>query len=234
MKVLGISTSTPQIGVAIGDHDGVVASMHTVMGRRHAELLMPSVVTLCANAEVRLDEIGVVAVDTGPGLFTGLRVGVASATAMAMALGVPMITASSLDLLAFAVRRSDKRIGSVIDARRGELFVACYRAVPGGVQRLVEPQVVTPADFVADLVAHRDGQLLVGNGARRYAELFVPLGHVEVGDGGEAYPSADALVQLAHAKAMREEWVAPTEVRCDYLRQPDAEINWVTRDGTAT
>lgn len=230
MKVLGISTSTPQIGVALGDAGEVTASSHVVMGRRHAELVMPMVTAMCASADVAFDDIGVVAVDVGPGLFTGLRVGVTSAVAFAAARGIPMITTSSLDLMAFAVRRAARTVTSVLDARRGELFVASYLPVPGGVQRTGEQRVVSPSDLAAELVATRDDHLLVGNGALRYAEMFESLDHVELGDAGEAYPSAAALVQLAHAKAMREDWIAPTDVRCDYLRQPDAQINWETRD----
>lgn len=232
MKVLGISTSTPQIGVALADGDTVTASAHVVRGRSHAELVMPMLSRMCAEAEVPLEDIGVVAVDVGPGLFTGLRVGVASAVAFASARGIPVIPASSLDLLAFTVRRTSRAVISVVDARRGELFVGTYRPVPGGIQRVEEPRVLTPDELAAELLACGDEHLLVGNGALRYADTFASLGHVEIGEAGEAYPSARALVQLAHAAAMREEWIAPTEVQCVYLRQPDAQINWQTRDAT--
>ena len=93
--------------------------------------------TSCAGqARVELEEISCVAVDLGPGLFTGLRVGVAAAKAMAQALRVPMIGVPSLDLLAFPVRYTSRLIVAAIDARRGEVFYAFYRQVPGGVQRV--------------------------------------------------------------------------------------------------
>src|SRR2546430_16259750 len=104
--VLGIETSTAQVGVAIGGHEGVLASAHSSRGKRHAENLTPTIDFVRRPARIELSDISVVAVDLGPGLFTGLRVGVASAKALAHALRVPMIGVSSLDLLAPPVRFS--------------------------------------------------------------------------------------------------------------------------------
>src|SRR5690606_21808563 len=125
--ILGIETATAQVGCAIGGHEGVLASAHQRRGRRHAESLIPMVQFVARQADVDLRDLGAVAVDVGPGLFTGLRVGIASARALAYALNVPMVGVSSLDLLAFPMRWSTRLIVAVIDARRGEVFHAQYR-----------------------------------------------------------------------------------------------------------
>ncbi len=83
------------------------------------------------------------------------------------------------------------------------------------------------------MLASREDCLLVGDGALRYAEAFEGLTKVEVADRGLAYPSASSLVQLAHAQALREQWVQPWDLQPLYLRLPDAEINWATREGRA-
>jgi tRNA threonylcarbamoyladenosine biosynthesis protein TsaB len=233
MLILGIESATVQVGCAIGGHEGVLASAHSSRGKRHAESLTPAIDFVRRQARVDLKDIGVVAVDLGPGLFTGLRVGVSSAKALAHALRVPMIGVPSLDLLAFAVRFCSRLVVTAIDARRGELFYAFYRQVPGGMQRLSEPQAGTPDDLASELLASREECLLVGDGALRYAEVFEGITRVEIAEQGFAYPSANALVQLAHARALREEWVGPWDIRPLYLRRPDAEINWSTRDGVA-
>jgi len=75
--------------------------------------------------------------------------------------------------------------------------------------------------------------LLVGDGALRYQEMFAGTRGVELAEQGLANPSARALVQLAHARAMREEFVQPWDLEPIYLRHPDAEINWTTREGGA-
>jgi tRNA threonylcarbamoyladenosine biosynthesis protein TsaB len=230
MLILAIESSTAQVGCAIGGYEGVLASAHSARGRHHAESLAPMIQFVCDQARVELGEIGCVAVDVGPGLFTGLRVGVATATAMASALRVPMIGISSLDLLAFPARFTERLIMVAIDARRGELFHASYRQVHGGVQRLTEARVCTPDDLASELMATGDEVLLVGDGARRYEALFADLSKVELVEQGAAHPMATALAQLAHAQAIREDFVQPIDIKPIYLRRPDAEINWVTRD----
>lgn len=230
MLILGIESATAQVGVAVGGHEGVLASAHSARDRRHAESLTPQIKFVCEQARIELKDIGCVAVDIGPGLFTGLRVGIASAKAVAHGLGVPMIGVSSLDLGAFAVEHSRRLIMPCYDARRGELFVAKYRSVPGGVQRICEPFVSTPDELAADLLASTDDVLMVGDGGERYRDVFAKISHVEFAGTSTQFPSARSLVELAHPQALREEFVAPHQIEPLYLRLPDAEINWKTRD----
>lgn len=230
MLVLGIDTATPQVGVAIGGHEGVIASAHAAAGRRHAENLTPQIDFVRRQAGIELGEIGAIAVDVGPGLFTGLRVGIATAKAMAHALQVPMVGLNSLDLLAFPLRFTSRLIAAVVDARRAEVFAALYRQVPGGVQQITEPAVLPPDELAGELLARPDDVLVVGDGGLRYRDLFADMASVEVAEQGQSYPSAASLVQLAHARALREEFVPHWEIKPFYLRKPDAEINWETRE----
>jgi tRNA threonylcarbamoyladenosine biosynthesis protein TsaB len=218
------------VGCAIGGHEGILASFQSSKGRRHAETLAPAIQFITAQAKVPLREISAVAVDVGPGLFTGLRVGVATAKALASTLRVPMIGVTSLDLLAFPVRWSDRQIVSVVDARRGEVFFSFYRQVPGGVQRTSPHRVGTPAELASEIQALGGEVLAVGDGAIRYADALSGLSRVEIGDGCVAYPSPGSLVELAHARALREEFVQPWELEPVYLRKADAEINWQVRE----
>jgi tRNA threonylcarbamoyladenosine biosynthesis protein TsaB len=231
MLILGITTSTTQVGCAIGGHEGVLGAVQSSRGRRHAETLTPAIEFLCRQTRVELAEISAIAVDLGPGMFTGLRVGVAAGKALAHARRLPMIGVTSLDLVAFPLRHSPRRIVCALDAGRGEIYHASYRQSPGGVQRVTEPVVASPEDLASDLSATADEVLLAGDGVLRFRPLFERLRRVELADPGEAYPLAGSLVQLAHAQALREEWVTPAELTPLYLRKPDAEINWTTRDG---
>ena len=228
MLILGIESATEQVGVAIGGHEGVIATFEVARGRRHAEILTPAIEFVCRQADIGLDEIGCVAVDAGPGLFTGMRVGLSAAKALALALRVPMIGISSLDLLAFPCRHTDRVVVPVIDARKSEVFWAMYRQVPGGVQRVSPPTVGPVDDLVADLLARSQEVLCVGDGAERYRDEIVEGYRCEV--SGPVHPAPGALVQLAHARALREEWVRPDEIEPIYLRAPDAQINWATRE----
>ncbi len=232
MLILGIESATAQVGCAIGGHEGVIASTHSSRGRRNAESLAPQIRFIAEQAGVSLAEIGAVAIDVGPGLFTGLRVGVTTALALAHSLRVPMIGVTSLDLLAFPVAHTDRVIVAAVDARRGEVFHATYRAVPGGVQRMTEPGVATPTELLSDIVAEHDEVLLVGDGAIHHHQVFDNVSGVEIADMRLAFPSASSLVMLAHAKALREEFVRPDEIEPLYLRRPDAEARWESRAGS--
>jgi tRNA threonylcarbamoyladenosine biosynthesis protein TsaB len=189
---------------------------------------------LCQQADIELSEISVIAVDIGPGLFTGMRVGLAAGKALAQALRIPMIGMSSLDLLAFPLRHGQRTIAAVIDARKGELFYAFYKPVPGGVQRVLEPRCGRVDDLIADILARGDDVVCVGDGALRYRDQIEADVHVDVAEQFLSRPSAAPLVQLAHARALREEWVNSWEIQPMYLRLPDAQINWSTRQAGAS
>ena len=110
MLIVGIDTATMQVSVAVGGHEGVLAATQSSRGRQHAEVLTPAIEFACKQARIELSEISVVAVDLGPGLFTGLRVGVAAAKAMAYALDVPMIGVPSHSSAAAASFTMDRLV----------------------------------------------------------------------------------------------------------------------------
>lgn len=234
MLILGIESATQQVSVAVGGHEGVLALFESSRGRRHAETLTPAIEFVCRQADIEICEFGAIAVDIGPGLFTGMRVGLSAAKAIAQALRVPMIGVSSLDLLAFPLRYADRTIAAVIDARKGELFYAFYKPVPGGVQRVAEAIVGSVGDLIGDLMARGQAVICVGDGALRYRAEIAAGVRCEFAEQFLSHPSAAPLVQLAHAKALREEWVNPWELQPMYMRAPDAQINWSTRASSPT
>lgn len=227
MIILAIETATAQVACALGGSEGVMSAFEVGPGAplpgrqratpRHAELLAPGIEWICAQARIELKEVGAVAVDVGPGMFTGVRVGVATAKAMAQALRVPVVGLESLDLLAFPVRYTDRVIAAVLDARRDEVYTALYRPVPAGVQRISQPAVCSPDELAGHLLALGEDVLAVGDGAVRYSDVLRRLGDVEV-DASHPFPSATSLVSLAHAQAIREEFVQPWELKPVYLR----------------
>jgi tRNA threonylcarbamoyladenosine biosynthesis protein TsaB len=227
--ILGIDTATPQIGCALGGPDGPLASFHAARGRRHAETLAPAVAFVCEQAGVALSEIDAIAVDVGPGLFTGLRVGLATGKAMAGALAVPMVGVTSLDLLARPLGQVARPVVAMVDARRGEVFWALYRPSRAGVERLGGYAVDEPAVVVARLAALGGEWLAVGDGAQRYAAVLGDIEGVEVAGPGFAYPSAAWLVELAWPLAEAGKSVAPQELAPLYLRTADVRINWQQR-----
>jgi tRNA threonylcarbamoyladenosine biosynthesis protein TsaB len=231
--LLALDTSTAQVSVAFGDGGSVLGSVQLTGGRRHAEQLAPAIDYLRTECGVELRDLTAIAVGTGPGLFTGLRVGVTTAKVMAQALRVPVVSVPSLDLVAYPLRHSERTIVAVLDARRREVFAARYQPVPGGVQRVSDYGVHAPAELVADLLADvaefPHGLLLAGDGVDRFPAEFAALDHAETAGPEFAAPSVDALVALATARVEREEFERPADLRPLYLRQSDAEIMWGER-----
>ena len=227
MLLLCLDTATPQVGVAIGSDDQVIGRIQLARPQHHAEHLAPAIAYLLDQLDLSLDQLSGIGVGIGPGLFTGLRVGVTTAKVMAQALRIPLIPVPSLDLLAFEVRYTDRLVVPALDAKRGEVFYATYRQVPGGVQRLSDYEVGAPADVCGDLMARGEEVLLLGDGALKYRDEFLELERAEFGPPALSYPSVSALVELTRAKFQREDFSQPRDVHPLYLRLSDAEMNWV-------
>lgn len=227
MLVLAIETSTPQTSVALGTQQGVLASQLVSWGVGHSEAVVPALNHLLELTQVRPEQLSGIAVGLGPGLFTGLRVGISTARALAQVLRVPMVGIGSLDALAFSVRYTRSRIGAVSDAKRGEVYYAFYRPVPGGVARESEYLVGPPERLAADLEASGEETMLVGGGALLHRRILEQSGTpLELATISTAFPGAVELLELALPRFEREETSRPEQVVPHYVRKSDAEINW--------
>lgn len=232
MLVLGIETSTPVSSVALVTEQGVIAAISLSRGRGHAEFLAPAIKLLCEQAELSLSQVSGIAVGLGPGLFTGMRVGIATAKGLSLSLNAPIIGIPSLDLLAYDVRYTSRTICACIDARRGEVFSALYRQVPGGIQRVGEYGVYAPEKLAGELEARGEEVLFVGNGALLYRGVL-PQRRADYASIARAFPSAVALAELSLPRFIREDTDSVHELEPLYLRKADVQIGWETRSMSA-
>ena len=231
MLVVGIETSTLQSSVALGTEQGPLAALSVRLDRAGHEIVAEAIRHLLDWTGTSMSGVGGIAVGLGPGLFTGMRVGIATAKTLAQALGVPIVGAASLDLVALPARHSRRLICATVDAKRGELFYAFYRPVPGGVTRETEFLVGKPHDLSAELEARAEDILLVGTGGLMYRQQLEGPSHVEFASPGPAHPSAEALVELAIPRLLREDFDRLYDVQPIYIRKADAEIAWDQRRG---
>ncbi|MTA53861.1 MAG: tRNA (adenosine(37)-N6)-threonylcarbamoyltransferase complex dimerization subunit type 1 TsaB [Actinobacteria bacterium] len=231
LMILGIETSVEQVGVALGDYRGVRAHSMLASDRRHAESLTPMIQFVMQQAEVEMSDLSAVAVDVGPGLFTGMRVGIAAAQSIAWALELPMIPVCSLDVVAMNAHWSESVVAASLDARRGEVYWALYRmrAIGAEPQRITEPVVSSPEDLAVHLADRGEEIVCVGSGFDRHQEVFQALQWAQFLGASGSYPSATHLVTLAGQRLAADDTVLPGAVEPMYLRAPDAEINWQTR-----
>lgn len=256
MLLLAIESATDTAGIAVADERGLLATVTVERGRRHAETLAPAIDFACRRSGIAPQELDAVAVDVGPGLFTGLRVGIATAKAFATALGLPVVEVSSLQVLAAAAEGTGlldaslpvPPLAAVVDARRGEVFWArCspFGAAspatgtlttprsPGGQLRLPAGGLLLagdPAISAPDMLARElpSSSLLVGDGAARYRELLEAAGHRVAGPALQ-HPPVAALADLGVRWLRAGLACSPGAVSPRYLRQADARINWEQR-----
>lgn len=209
MLLLALDTATPAVTVALHDGERVVAESQAVDARRHGELLAPGIEAVLGEAGATARDLTDIAVGTGPGPFTGLRVGLVTAGTLATTLGVPLHGLCSLDALATRAVEDGAVDGPFLvatDARRREVYWAAYERQGVAAQRVDGPHVAAAADVSLD------GRAVVGRGASLYPQqLGEPVGPVD--------PSAAALAR-AVVRGLAA-GVDLSDVRPRYLRRPD-------------
>lgn len=224
MNILAIETATPASSVAIGTDGDLLGSAVNVDRRGHVGFLMPAIDFCFGQAGWEPRDVDVVAVDIGPGPYTGLRSGIATAEAFAAAVGAPMVTVSSLTVIALRAATGRRRIWPVVDMRRGQFAVAPFRPLPGGVAPDGTPEVIKPDDFRALLEAEGSDSLIVGDWESMPESTWTGLHRVR--KGRPRYPTAATIIEIAAMKVVSGQTTDVDDVRPLYMREADVQINW--------
>jgi len=226
VRVLAVESATETAAVALADEEGVLGSMVLARGRRHTETIAPSIDWLCRRLGVRLGDVDALAVDVGPGLFTGLRVGGGTVQAL-------VVTASSLEILAHGVFGAGMAAGTVVvpvvDARRAQVFSTRYWEIDGTLTEIGNEAVWSPEELAADLAPVGEPLVLAGNGALRYRSLLEEVPGSLLAGPAFSSPPVMALAELGVVRALAGDVVDGAAVTPRYLRQADARINWEQR-----
>jgi tRNA threonylcarbamoyladenosine biosynthesis protein TsaB len=217
VTLLGLDTSTPAAGACVLRSDGEafeVTPPAERLGRApaHASELMPAVADAMGRAGVDWPDLDAIAVGVGPGTFTGLRIGIATARALATAAGLPLRRVSSLAALAAGID-APLRL-PLIDARRGEVFGALFEEE----RELWPPFAATPEDLVARLGDGGFRPLAAGDGSIRFRGMLEEAGIPVEPEDSEAH-----VVRALHVCRLGEgaQDESPEAVLPEYLREPD-------------
>jgi tRNA threonylcarbamoyladenosine biosynthesis protein TsaB len=234
MRVLGLDTATSATAVGLLELAADGRELIAIERRddppprtrpRHTGALLALAVDALDEVGIGWDDLDLLAVGTGPGTFTGLRIGISTARALARARELPIVGVSTLRSLASAAgaaaRAQDRRALAVLDARRGEVFAAGW-ADPGSPRPpLIAPTAVAPEQLAAGLAETGERWLAVGEGAVAFRAILEQAGARVPGDG-EALHRASALTHCRLATGLRPR--KPNDVRPEYIRLPDAEL----------
>jgi len=232
MKIIAIETSSIQGGVAILEVENNSIIMQKGLALRrglvHGKLLVPALDKLLKKAHWKKEDIDIVAVDIGPGSYTGLRVGLAIAKTMSYVLKAGIIGVSSLDVLVSNIQKNGdyKYICPVIDARWNQVYTAIYEKSVNGYKRRTDYLAISPEDLVKLISRYKGEILLLGDGLRAYKDVFTKLANrAEFAPERLWVPRAQNVAVLGYESYKQGKRDDPIKLLPLYLRPTEAEIN---------
>ncbi|MCL6634424.1 MAG: tRNA (adenosine(37)-N6)-threonylcarbamoyltransferase complex dimerization subunit type 1 TsaB [Peptococcaceae bacterium] len=231
MYVLGIESATPVAAVAVVGEEGVLAERLVWNQRTHSVNLLPMIKEVLEDAGIDRRSLAGIAVSGGPGSFTGLRIGMATAKALAQVWAMPVVGISTLEALAFPLAGHGNLVCPVLNARKNEVYAAVYDCAGELPACLGGPMAVHPEKLVELLLKFQRAVTFTGDGVQVYAGCF------KAGLGGMArfaprsagFPRGAAVAELGLTALREGRGVAPAALRPEYIRPSGAEAVWLRK-----
>jgi tRNA threonylcarbamoyladenosine biosynthesis protein TsaB len=222
MLTLAFDTSSKTAAVAILRYDIILYDTIVNIDLNHSEVLLPAIEQACLQAKIKIAEIDLFACTLGPGSFTGLRIGASTLKGLMLATRKPAVGISSLAALALNVGESSKIICSVMDAGRGQVYIAHFRYKENGVlEQTGDDRVVNPSDIEYD---SNKEMIFVGDGAVKYSDIINDYGNRKnsIAPKTQQYIRASSIGILGMEKYRRNELLDARTFVPVYLRSADA------------
>lgn len=229
MRVLAIESATNVASIAIVTDETIIAEFSLNTGKTHSQRLMPLVAGMMKETELELADLDGIAVSGGPGSFTGLRIGMATAKGLAYACKKPLIAVSTLDSLALNLIGNESIICPILNARKNEVYTSLYLInAKGEPEEIVAKQALSPAELIV-LIKEQDKEVIfLGDGVPVFGELLL----AELGQKAKltlplaSIPRASALGWLAIKKLKKGEIEDLAAAKPFYIRPSEAEVKW--------
>ncbi len=236
MKILSIDTTSMRGSLALSDGESCISQVQQSKPDTHSARLLGTIDTLFKESGWKLQEVEGIAVAIGPGSFTGLRIGLATAKGIALSLGIPIVGVSSLKSLSINGSDAEENILTLIDARRGELYAAFWRKDGKSISKpIMDECVLSPERLVEEVNRNSMTCYAVGDGALEYQEFLNESlsDKIKIADGEELLPKAHNLALLALEKFESGVCDDLSKLVPNYVRQSDAEIGFLGKTKTA-
>lgn len=222
MLILGIDTATPWGTVALCRDEDVLFEVSLRKLKGGGEYLLALLEQLMETSGVSFKKIDLIAAGTGPGSYTGIRVGLAAVSGLAEGLQVPVCPLSTLEIIAENCRKASRWIVPVIDARRAEVYTALYEATPEGL-REVRPPAARPVEEWARSLSEIPELMVCGDGSKEYIDIWNGYNNVTIAPAYWDRPLGSMAAQCA-----RRAWKSGSEpgyvLKPSYLKRVEAEI----------
>lgn len=225
MIVLGIETSSMLGGLALlGEAEGLIAEARLNVRTTHSERLMKELDGMLQMAGIGLDAVGALAVSIGPGSFTGLRIGLATAKGIAFATGKPIVSVPTLEAFAMNLPHSAHPVCPMLDARKGEVYAGLFQNSGGKTLRLM-PEGPVNAGKMASMLTEHERIVFIGEGALLYKDAITSaLGEKALfGPPNLMVPMPSNVALLGLKKALAGDFEDPLTLSPLYIRKSEAE-----------
>jgi tRNA threonylcarbamoyladenosine biosynthesis protein TsaB len=223
MKILGIDTATPFLALGVVEEDKVLSELRFNAGQTHAQILIPSIDRVLKEAYLKLEELDGIAISIGPGSFTGLRIGLATAKGLCFASEKPLISVPTLDGLVYFQRSSSYPLVPILDAKKNEVYSAVYDSRDGRIKRVSDYWVTSIEKLVAKIPQE---VIFLGLGLEVFKENLSKLcgerAHFLEGEGN--LPSGTAIAFLGLEKFKLSEFEDLDKLEPLYLRSSEQEL----------
>ncbi len=230
MPILALETSTLVSSVALGTVDTLLGEITLQTKKTHSELLMPHIDKLLRMAGIKKTELKAVAVSIGPGSFTGLRIGLATAKTLAYALQIPIVGVPSLAALAYGCSVPGVILAPMLDAQKGNVYQAVFQWQNGELQELRATRVVDIQEALEDLTQYDLPVLVMGEAAVLHSEKIQKVGkNLELAKPHLIIQRAASVVGLGHTLLKQGNVEDVMTLEPVYIRRSEAEVLWERR-----
>ena len=224
MKILAVDSSAISAGCAIVDGGDVIAESFVRVGLTHSETLLPMLANTLANAKLTAEDIDCFAVSSGPGSFTGIRIGVAAVKGMAFSRNTPCIGVSTLEAIAWNGMALDGVICAAMDARRQQVYNALFTFDGEGMNRLCDDRAISIEELTNELRDESRPIYLAGDGAALcYESMRESLPDVRLMPEHMRYQRGFGVAMAAQRILLHDGAVTPDKLVPTYLRPSQAE-----------
>ncbi|MBI3397995.1 MAG: tRNA (adenosine(37)-N6)-threonylcarbamoyltransferase complex dimerization subunit type 1 TsaB [Deltaproteobacteria bacterium] len=223
MKILAIDTSASSGSIALLEDESLIAELTTCIQKTHAERLLPSIKNLLDSIDIKIGDIDGFALTTGPGSFTGLRIGLSTIKGFAWSLNKPIAAVSTLEALAMNLPYSDKPVCPILDARKKELYAAIYRMNNNWPVCVMADTAISPHALIERI---KEPTIFLGDGVKVYGNLIKDvLEDMAVIAPSHLWPiKASNIGLLAWEKFKSGIVDKPETIALNYLRASEAEL----------
>lgn len=200
MKILGIDTSTMAANVAVLEDDKLICEYTINTKKTHSQKLMPMIENMLKISDIDIKDIDAIGICVGPGSFTGLRIGMATAKAMSHVNNIPLIGVNSLEILGSNIELSNKKICAILDAQRNQVYTCKYIFEDNKSKSLEEITIKPIDDLLEELQATNEEWVIVGEAVYKYKEKIEAISNITIASPANHITKASSLCDLAKDK----------------------------------